>query len=570
MDNTRMQIVIPMSGFGERFRAAGYTVPKPLIEVDGKPIIAHVLDLFPGETDVTFICNQDHLDEPSYRMEAILRELCPTGRILGIAPHKLGPVHAVLQAMDGLDPARPVTVNYCDFTCFWDWQDFKAFTRETGCAGAIPAYRGFHPHSLGSTYYAYLRHTNGWVQDIQEKQPFTESPMEEYASSGTYYFASAALMKHYCERTLREGIAVNGEYYASLVYKPIFADGLPVAVYELQHFMQWGTPADLEEYQRWSRAFEWLVDAPKPPAQDGTVLLPMAGAGQRFRDAGYEIPKPLLPVSGRPMALQAMADLPAAPHRRFVLRRDLPDLPAITATLAAADPQSDTALLDGLTDGQARTCLLALDGIDLDAPLTIGACDNGLLYDPARFTALMDSNADIIVWGVRGHPAARRRPTAYGWIDADAEGRVSNVSVKQALADPAHDPIVTGAFTFRRGRDFVAAAERMIAREARVNGEFYIDTCINDALALGLDCRLLEVDHYLGWGTPDEWRTFAYWQSCFHQWPQHAYRLERDPRVPAEAVAGLEETYTAPRPFRPTPPVAMPWDLPLDRPEHAA
>jgi NDP-sugar pyrophosphorylase family protein len=388
MDKTRMQIVIPMSGFGERFRAAGYRVPKPLIEVDGKPIIAHVLDLFPGETDVTFICNQDHLDEPSYRMEAILRALCPTGRILGIAPHKLGPVHAVLQAVDGLDPGRPVVVNYCDFTCYWDWQDFKAFTCETRCAGAIPAYRGFHPHSLGSTYYAYLRHTDGWAQDIQEKQPFTDRPMEEYASSGTYYFASAALMQHYCERTLREGIAVNGEYYASLVYKPIFADGLPVAIYELQHFMQWGTPADLEEYQRWSRAFEWLVDAPAPPRQAGTVLLPMAGAGQRFRDAGYATPKPLLMVSGRPMALQAMADLPSAPNRRFVLRRDLPDLPAIRATLAAADPEADCAVLDGLTDGQARTCLLALDGVDLDQPLTIGACDNGLLYDAPSFDCL--------------------------------------------------------------------------------------------------------------------------------------------------------------------------------------
>ena len=63
-----MQIIIPMSGFGERFRRAGYTVPKPLVEIDGKPIIAHVIDMFPGETDFIFICNRDHLNEPAYRM----------------------------------------------------------------------------------------------------------------------------------------------------------------------------------------------------------------------------------------------------------------------------------------------------------------------------------------------------------------------------------------------------------------------------------------------------------------------------------------------------------------------
>jgi NDP-sugar pyrophosphorylase family protein len=59
-----VQIIIPMSSFGERFRRAGYTVPKPLIEVDGKPIISHVIDLFPGETNFIFICNEDHLDNP--------------------------------------------------------------------------------------------------------------------------------------------------------------------------------------------------------------------------------------------------------------------------------------------------------------------------------------------------------------------------------------------------------------------------------------------------------------------------------------------------------------------------
>ena len=87
-----MQIVIPMSGFGERFRRAGYSVPKPLLKVDGKPIVAHVIDMFPGEKNFIFICNQEHLNEPTYRMEAILKEYCPSGRVIGIPPHKLGPL----------------------------------------------------------------------------------------------------------------------------------------------------------------------------------------------------------------------------------------------------------------------------------------------------------------------------------------------------------------------------------------------------------------------------------------------------------------------------------------------
>ncbi len=254
-----MQIVIPMSGFGERFRLAGYKTPKPLIEIDGKPMIAHVLDMFPGEGDFIFICNQEHIDTPAYRMEQILRAFCPTGRIFGLSPHALGPVHAVRQAEHLLDPAGPVIVNYCDFSCYWDWHHFKFFVQETGCVGAIPAYKGFHPHLLGPTHYAYLRETAGWVEDIQEKQPYTDNHMQEFASSGTYYFASAHVMSDAFQATVDQGLNSGGEYYVSLAYKPLLAEGKSVAVYPLQHFMQWGTPEDMAEYCGWSSAFRTLA-----------------------------------------------------------------------------------------------------------------------------------------------------------------------------------------------------------------------------------------------------------------------------------------------------------------------
>jgi NDP-sugar pyrophosphorylase family protein len=95
-----MQIVIPMSGFGERFRAAGYTIPKPLIEVEGKPIIQHVVEMFSNEDDFIFICNEDHLLNPEYKMKAILQDIALNSSIVSIKPHKLGPVYAVMQVLD--------------------------------------------------------------------------------------------------------------------------------------------------------------------------------------------------------------------------------------------------------------------------------------------------------------------------------------------------------------------------------------------------------------------------------------------------------------------------------------
>jgi NDP-sugar pyrophosphorylase family protein len=550
-----MQIVIPMSGFGERFRAAGYTVPKPLIEVDGKPIIAHVVDLFPGETDFIFICNEDHLATPEYAMAEKLKACCPTGRIVGIPSHRLGPVGAVLQVAEFIKKDEPVIVNYCDFTCYWDWNDFVSFAKETKAAGIVPAYNGFHPHSLGSTYYAYLRHKGLWIEEIQEKKPFTDTPMDEFASSGTYYFSSGKLCLDLFEEVVRRDINVNGEYYVSMAYKPLIERGLPAAIYSLQHFMQWGTPQDLEEYKGWSRAFDRLArDDGNRASQRGAVLIPMAGMGKRFSDAGYQTPKPLVPVSGRPMVLQAIHDLPKAPVTEAVVRDGMPNRTQIVAEMARSIDGFSPLVIDGPTEGQAITCRLGIEKLDPEAMVTIGACDNGMLYETTRLEALLQQPPDMLVWVIRGHADGRRRPEQFGWVEEDADGKVTGVRVKKAPNDPRTAAMIVGTFTFRRAGDFLRVCDRLVARNARVNGEFYVDSLVEDALALGLTCGLFEIDSYLGWGTPEDLKTFEYWQSCFHKWNSHPYRLERDSRIPAAELAFLIQRFQPLRPDRPTPP----------------
>ena len=546
-----MQIIIPMSGFGERFRRAGYTVPKPLIEIDGKPIIAHVVDMFPGEHDYLFICNNDHLENPDYRLKEILKQYCPTGRIIGITPHKLGPIHAVRQVEDLIDLSRPVVVNYCDFTCYWDWNHFKEYVADSKCDGAIPAYKGFHPHTLGSTNYAYMREQGGWVLDIQEKQPYTDNRMQEYASSGTYYFATGQIMSEAFCTTMEQGINVGGEFYVSLAYKPLLAANKNIAVYPLQHFMQWGTPDDVAEYNGWSAAFRRMIAPPQPAAEGvGSVIIPMAGLGQRFVNEGYTITKPLIPVSGKSMVVQAVNDLPPALHYSFVLRSDMAGHEEIEDTLKHTYANVVIETIPMVTEGQACTALIGLDALlhkigDAPGPVTFGACDNGALYDHSAFQALAENpDVDVIVWGACGHANAIRQPEMYGWIDAD-NGHIHRISVKTPLKSPAADPIVIGTFTFRYAEDFRKVVEHLIAREGRVNGEFYIDSCINDAIELGLKCHFFEVDSFLSWGTPNDLRTFEYWQSCFHKWTSHPYRLELDKRIPHEALLPLEANYSA-------------------------
>ncbi|MHA1597589.1 MAG: NTP transferase domain-containing protein, partial [Alphaproteobacteria bacterium] len=442
----------------------------------------------------------------------------------------LGPVHAVMQARPHLKTGQPLIVNYCDFTCDWDYADFKKFVGEQDPDGCIPCYRGFHPHTLWSNYYAYVRTDGLRGLDIQEKTPFTDRPRDEFASSGTYYFKSLEVFEENAAKMIARDLTVGGEFYASMVYKPMLDEQKNVQVYELDHFMQWGVPDDLQEYLYWSGAFRALMSDRQGVRQSGAVMIPMAGLGSRFSEAGYDTPKPLIDVSGHAMAEQALADLPRAERQVFIVRDDMAGLQALTDGLTAAAAEARFVVLDHMTDGQASTCMEAMAEVEAEACLTIAACDNGMLYDADRLGELMqDADVDVIVWTASGYPGAIRNPHMYGWVDCDAaSGKIKNVSVKTPLDDPRTDPIVVGAFTFKKAADFSRSVDRMRQRDGRINGEFYVDSAINDAIALGLNCVIFPIDYYLCWGTPNDLRTFEYWQDCLHAWDQHPYRRDAD------------------------------------------
>lgn len=278
-----------MSGQGSRFQKAGYNVPKPLIKVEGKPIIEHVLDMFKGVDDVIFICNEEHLKTTP--MEAVLRSLRPEATILPIAPHKLGPVHAVNQAHDLIKDDEDVMISYCDFTQTWDFEAFKRDIETQKPAGAVPAYTGFHPHLLKCNLYAgIVVNENGRMLQIKEKHCFTERPQDSHHSSGAYYFGSGKILKHYIKDLLDSGETLNGEYYVSMIYPRMLRDSREVLVPEVTKFMQWGTPEDLEEYEAWSRLIHTDLQKEKqstdiPPSRESFVCIPYNESTGEFKES---------------------------------------------------------------------------------------------------------------------------------------------------------------------------------------------------------------------------------------------------------------------------------------------
>jgi NDP-sugar pyrophosphorylase family protein len=516
-----MQVVIPMSGRGERFARAGHREIKPLVVVDGRPMIEHVIAMFPGATDLVLVCAADHLETTPLR--AVLERAAPHARIVAIAPHKLGPVHAALAARDHIRDDAPVVLSYCDFVQDWDFPRFARTVLELGCAGCITAYRGFHPHSLGPTRYAYLRVEGRRMLEIREKEPFTADPMSEWTSAGAYYFASGALLKRTFDRAVAGGLATRGEYYASTPYNLLVADGLAVHVHEVEHFLQWGTPEDLAEYQGWSDHFAGDGESfpPRAAPHAGTNLVTMAGRGERFARAGWTRPKPLVPVGGTTMVERALASLPPARRWLALCRADDAADPEVRDALARGAPGARIEAI-GPTDGQAVSCGLARGLVDPDAPLLVAPCDTALVYDEDRLAALTaDPTVDAVVLTFRDHAPANRAPAAYGWVRADERGRVLGVSCKVALHDDVRrDPGVTGIFWVRRAALLFAAIDALVAADRRVRGELYLDSAFDVMVEQGRDVRILDVARYLCFGTPEEVATYEYWRRYFARRPR--------------------------------------------------
>lgn len=246
------------------------------------------------------------------------------------------------------------------------------------------------------------------------------------------------------------------------------------------------------------------------------ALIPMAGAGSRFAEQGYTTPKPLLPVLGLPMVVNAAKALPKSEKYVFVVRDFQIKEYAIDQHLQSFFPNSDIVELDHLTEGQAVTCLMAKDLINTSEPLVIGASDNGMIYDRDKFEQI-SKEADAIIFTFRNNPAVLEKPQAYGWVKVDDNLDVNQVSVKVPISqNPMKDHAVVGTFWFKSGNIFVEAAEHMIAANTRINNEFYVDECMNDLLSLGYKVKVFEIDHYVCWGTPNDYKTFNYWNEFFN------------------------------------------------------
>ncbi len=206
-----------------------------------------------------------------------------------------------------------------------------------------------------------------------------------------------------------------------------------------------------------------------------TIVLPIAGRGSRFAEAGYVEPKPLIPIFGTPMIALVVANVrPSRPHRFvFVAQQEHLEGTSLRSVLERSAPGCAIVGIDHVTDGAACTVLAAKEFVDNDRPLMLANSDQYVDADIDAFLATSDhNNVDgLIMTFPADHPK-------WSYVRRDAAHNVVEVLEKQVVSNEA----TVGIYNFRRGRDFVTAAETMISQNKRVNGEFYVAPVYNELI----------------------------------------------------------------------------------------
>ena len=232
----KLNVLIPMAGAGSRFATAGYTFPKPLIDVEGKPMIQLVVENLNIDANYIYVVQKSHREK--FNLDTLLNLITPNCTIVEVDGVTEGAACTALLAKEFIDNGNPLFFANSDQFVEWDSNEFFYKMNENDCDGGIPVFRSTHP----KWSFAKLDE-DGFVTEVQEK-----NPISDLATIGFYYWKQGSDFVKYSEEMIEQEIRVNGEFYVCPVYNNAIKGGLKVRTFDTPKMWGLGTPEDLKHY----------------------------------------------------------------------------------------------------------------------------------------------------------------------------------------------------------------------------------------------------------------------------------------------------------------------------------
>jgi len=233
-----MNVLVPMAGAGSRFAKVGYTFPKPLIEVKGKPMIQVVVEALNVEAKFTYAVQKSHYEK--YNLQYLLNLLTPNCNIVQVDGMTEGAACTTLLAKEFIDNDDSLIITNSDQLILWDSNETLYAFNNDDADGGIVTFPAIHPKwsfaKLGE---------DGYVSEVAEKKPISS-----HATAGIYYWKHGSDYVKYAEQMIEKDIRVNNEYYVCPVYNEAIKDNKKICIKEIKTSDMWGlgTPEDLNYF----------------------------------------------------------------------------------------------------------------------------------------------------------------------------------------------------------------------------------------------------------------------------------------------------------------------------------
>lgn len=231
-----MKVLIPMAGAGSRFEKAGYTFPKPLIEVNGKPMIQTVVENLNIDAKHVFIVQKEHYEK--YNLQYLLNLISPDCEIVQVDGMTEGAACTTLLAEKFINNDEPLLTANSDQYIDWDSNEFLYSMEASGIDGGILTFESVHP----KWSFAKLN-DQGYVSEVAEKKPISNK-----ATVGIYYWSKGSDYVKYAKQMIRKNKRVNNEFYVCPVFNEAIEDGKKIKTFDIEKMWGLGTPEDLEVF----------------------------------------------------------------------------------------------------------------------------------------------------------------------------------------------------------------------------------------------------------------------------------------------------------------------------------
>ena len=232
--NDKLNVLIPMAGAGSRFEKAGYTFPKPLIDVNGKPMIQVVVYNLNLDSNFIYVVQTSH--RKKYNLDTLLNLITPNCKIIEVDGITEGAACTALLAKEYIDNDNPLFFANSDQFVEWSSSDFMYKMQETNFDGGIVTFKSTHP----KWSFAKLDENN-FVSMVAEK-----NPISDLATVGYYFWKNGADFVKYAEQMINNNIRVNNEFYVCPVFNEAINDGKKIITFNASKMWGLGTPEDLD------------------------------------------------------------------------------------------------------------------------------------------------------------------------------------------------------------------------------------------------------------------------------------------------------------------------------------